>query len=613
MLTLRRIFGLMLLFLFFEAVVAVVTTFLWTNANVFLACLAMTGLAVGVWVVFALVTRVMMRPRAPQPAAQPRPALSVPKTSFVDDSFTQELAALVREANRRLIGVVSANARGEQPTVATLPLFFVIGGEGVGKTSVIVNSGLEPRLLAGEAAREGTVLPTKLCNLWLAGDSVFADISGRVVLQEGDRWERALQSLSEQQRIPKWRKLLFGRRSQSNFKGLVLLCDTDMFLRSNDSQRLSAFARTLNERLQTVGTVFRKHFPVYVIFSKCDGVQYFPEFFAHLSEPEGRRILGVTLPFVKSRDDSADIYADREGKRLTNYFNRLYMSLADKRMVLLAREDEAKKKSTAYEFPRELKKVRGDVVQFLLDAFRPSLLRQGPRLRGFYFSGHRWVARTAGDGTVTEFSVAPKRSDATMFFGSKPQDTASPVGGRAAVAGAISKWIFLTDIFQNVVLKDRAGNVASSVNTREQAYRNLVFGGVGALLLALSLLWANSWRNNRDLLNAVQSSVETTRQVAPTVANQESLTELESLRTSLAQLQEYDRHGAPLWYRWGLYSGSDATAALHRLYFERFRRIFMNPMLGAFTARFYSLHSTAPVQDDVYNQLKSYRMITSGE
>jgi type VI secretion system protein ImpL len=454
-----------------------------------------------------------------------------------------------------------------------------------------------------------------VCNLWLAGDSVFADISGRVVLQEAERWERALQVLSEQQRIPKWRKLLFGRRSQSNFKGLVLLCDTNMFLRANDSQRISAFARTLNERLQTVGTVFRKDFPVYVLFSKCDSVQYFPEFFAHLSEPEGRRLLGVTLPFVKTRNDSADTYADREGKRLTNYFNRLYMSLADKRMVLLAREDEAKKKSTAYEFPRELKKVRGDVVQFLLDAFRPSLLQQGPRLRGFYFSGQRWVARTGvGEGTVTDFSAAPKRSDATMFFGSKPQDAANPAAARVAVAeGAISKWIFLSDIFHNIVLKDRAGNVASRVNTREQAYRNLVFGAVGALLLILSLLWANSWRNNRDLLNAVQSSVEATQQAAPTATNEESLSELESLRTSLAQLQEYDRHGAPLWYRWGLYSGSDATASLHRLYFERFRRMFMDPMLGAFTARFYSLHSTAPVQDDVYNQLKSYRMITSGE
>ena len=37
MISLRRIFGLMLLFFFFEAVVAVVTTFAYPNVNVFLA------------------------------------------------------------------------------------------------------------------------------------------------------------------------------------------------------------------------------------------------------------------------------------------------------------------------------------------------------------------------------------------------------------------------------------------------------------------------------------------------------------------------------------------------------------------------------------------------
>jgi type VI secretion system protein ImpL len=608
----------MLLFLFFEAVVAVVTTFVWPDASVFLACAAMTGLAVAVWVVFVFLTRIMMRPRAPQPAPQPRAAVPiVPKASFGDDSFTQELTELVREANRRLVGVASTNARGEQPTIANLPLFLVIGGEGAGKTSALVNSGLDPRLLAGEATREGTVLPTKLCNLWFAEGSVFADISGRVVMQDSEHWERTLRVLSERQQIPKWKRILFGQRGQANLKGLVLLCDTNMFLRANDSQRVNAFARTVNERLQTVGAIFRKEFPVYVVFSKCDSVQYFPEFFAHLSEPEGRRLLGVTFPFVKTRNDTADIYTDREGKRLTTYFNRLYMSLADKRMVLLAREDEAKKKSTAYEFPRELKKVRGDVVQFLLDTFRPNPLQQGPRLRGFYFSGQRWVARTAmagADGSVADFSVVRRRSDATVFFGAKPQSGGNPAVARAGLAdAATAKWMFLTEVFHNVILKDRAGHVAPRVNTRDQVYRNLAFGGVGGLLLVLSLLWANSWRNNREMLNAVQSSIAATQLVAPTVANQETLSELESLRTSLAQLQEYDRHGAPLWYRWGLYAGNDATIALHRLYFDRFRRMFMDPMLGVFTARFLSLQSSAPVQDDVYNLLKSYRMITSGE
>ena len=615
--SLRRIFGLMLLFFFFEAVVAVVTTFVWPNASVFLACVAMTGLALGVWVVFVLISRILSRPQTPKSAAQPKPVVTpVQRPTSGGSVIEQELASLIREANQRLTTSVLLKGRREPPSTATLPLFIVIGAEGSGKTSTLVNSGLEPRLLAGDATRDGAVLPTKLCNFWFAEEALFADVSGRIVMQDADQWESALRVLGEQQYIPKWKRILLGRRGQPNLKGLVLVCDMKMFLGAEAPQRVSAFAKTLNDRLQIVGRVFRKDFPVYVIFSKCDGAQYFSEFFAHLSEPESRRTLGTTLSWNKSKKDPTDIQSDRESRRLSNYFNRIYMSLADKRMLLLARETESKKKSLAYEFPREFRKARSGVVQFLLDVFRPNPLQQGSRLRGFYFAGQRLVSHTpaVGEATMTDFSAAPRRADATMFFGTKPSlrpGEASAASG-AGIHAAVAKPLFLTEFFQNILLKDRAGNVAPHVNAREQMYRNLAFGGVGALLLLLCVLWADSWRNNRQLLNEVQASIDSVNHLPGEGATPETLSELETLRGPLARLNDYDRHGAPLSYRWGLYAGNDVAPAMNQLYFERFRNVFLNPMLGKFTALFLSLKSTTPVQDDVYSSLKTYRMITSG-
>ena len=616
MISLRRIFGLMLLFFFFEAVVAVVTTFAYPNVNVFLACVAMTGLAVGVWAVFMLVSRILMRPRTPAPPPVPRAAAPV-RASFGEDTFSQELGALVTEANRRLAGALPVNARGELPSVATLPLYLVVGGEGSGKTSVILNSGLEPRLLAGEASREGMVVPTRLCNFWFAEGAVFADLSGRVLMQEPENWERALRVFNHPFRIPRWKQILFGRRSRTNLKGLVLVSDASQFVRGNDPQRQAAFARTLSDRLQTAGTVLRREFPVYVVFAKSDGVNYFTEFFEHLSEPESRRLLGATLPMVRQKNDTADIYADREGKRLSDYFNRIYMSLAEKRLVFLARENEAAKKSTAYEFPRELKKLRGDIVQFLLDVFRPNPLHPGPRLRGFYLSGQRWIARNvvATEGTMAGFTVVPKRADATVFFGAKPGAQPAAVPSRpAAASGAIPKWMFLADLFHNVVLKDRAGNVSPRMNTREQEYRNLALAAAGAALLVLCMVWANSWRNNRNLLDNVQAGVQSVHLYrSEGDVNADTLADLDSLRSSLATLLEYDRDGAPWSYRWGLYAGHAVLADVDGLYFNRFRRILLEPLLKSMTVQFLGLESTNPVEGDVYGLLKSYRMITSGE
>jgi type VI secretion system protein ImpL len=615
MMSLSRIFGLMLLFFFFEAVVAVVATFAYPEVNVFLACSAMTALALAVWAVFALVTRVMTRPRVPQLAPTPKAVTPVPaRPVFGDDTFSQELGSLIAEANRRLAGSMPANARGEAPSVATLPLYIVVGAEGAGKTSAILDSGLEPQLLAGEASREGTTIPTRLCNFWFAQGAVFADISGRILTQESENWERALRVFSQPTSIPRWRRILFGRRSDTNLKGFLLVCDAAPFVKASDAQRTTAFARTLSDRLQRAASILRREFPVYVLFSKCDGVQYFSEFFSHLSEPETRRLLGATLPLLNLRHDTADIYADREGKRLTEYFNRLCMSLAEKRLIFLAREEETKKKSTAYEFPRELKKIRGDVVQFLLDVFRPNPLQPGPRLRGFYFSGQRWVARnlsTSGEGTMMGFTVIPKRADATVLFGSKPAATpARP----AMSSGAIAKWMFLTDVFNKIILKDRAGYVAPRVNTRDQEYRNFALAGAGALLLVACLLWANSWRHNRDLLNRVQSAVEGVHIYRSDAASyEESLADLDSIRSPLTTLLQYERNGAPLSYRWGLYSGNDLVDSVSGLYFDRFRSVFITPLLASLTSRFLQLDSSAPVADDIYTALKAYRMITSGQ
>jgi type VI secretion system protein ImpL len=300
MMSLRRIFGLMLLFLFFEAVVAVVTTFVWPDASIFLACLGMTGLAVAVCIIFLVVARLTTRPRAAQPPSLAKAVVSVPsKASLASNGFVQDFSSLLNEANRRLTAAVSVDSQGRVLTVVNTPLYLVIGAEDSGKTSAIMNSGLNPVLLAGEEAREGRIVPTRLCNMWLAENSVIADISGRMLMQEAEHWEQALRLLGGQQSRPKWKQLFFKPPASPALRGILLFCDANTFVRTNEPARLTSMARLLNERLETAATIFRNDFPVYVVFSKLDSVQDFADFFAHLNDGEERRVLGVTLPTLK--------------------------------------------------------------------------------------------------------------------------------------------------------------------------------------------------------------------------------------------------------------------------------------------------------------------------
>ena len=153
--------------------------------------------------------------------------------------------------------------------------------------------------------------------------------------------------------------------------------------------------------------------------------------------------------------------------------------------------------------------------------------------------------------------------------------------------------MFLTDVFNNIILKDRSRYVAPRVNTRDQEYPNFALAGVGALLLLACLLWANSWRHNRDLLNRMQSAVEGVHVYRTDASSYEgALADLDSMRSPLTTLLHYERNGPPLSYRWGLYSGNDLVDSVSGLYFARFRSVFISPLLASLTSRFLQLDRT---------------------
>src|SRR5438270_12609439 len=88
---------------------------------------------------------------------------------------------------------------------------------------------------------------------------------------------------------------------------------------------------------------------------------------------------------------SGGVYGEQQTALLSAEFERLFSRLADARPEFLGRETDAAKQPGAYEFPREFRKIRSGVVQFLVDLCQPSQLTVGPFLRGFYFTGVRPV------------------------------------------------------------------------------------------------------------------------------------------------------------------------------------------------------------------------------
>ena len=214
----------------------------------------------------------------------------------------------------------------------------------------------------------------------------------------------------------------------------ALLCfDAETFTRAGSADALTAAARTLQARLGEISQRFGISFPVYVLFTKMNRVAFFEDFVRNLSNQEAGQVLGATLPMAQP--GATGIYAEVETRRLSAAFDGLFYSLADRRIVFLPRENDPQKVPGAYEFPREFRKLRNGLVQFLVDVCRPSQLRASPFLRGFYFSGVRPVV--VHDTPVE----APRRIRAAVAFrGRRRRHGHLPDGlsraGRRRAAGA---------------------------------------------------------------------------------------------------------------------------------------------------------------------------------
>ena len=494
-----------------------------------------------------------------------------------------------------------------------LPQLFVIGPSGAAKSTTIVNSGLEPELLAGQIYQDNAIVPTRSVNLWFTRQAVLVEAAGGLIDQPL-RWIRL------------FRKLQPGKLSSAMRKGeqaprAALVCfDCEAFLRPGASESIPAAARTMNARLQELSQQLGINLPVYVLFTKMDRVSFFADYVRNLMREEGSQVLGATLPM---RPTQTGVFAEEETKRLAKAFDELFYALAGKRLELLARENEPQNLAGIFEFPREWRKLRTLLVQFLVDLGRPSQLQANPFVRGFYFSGVRAVmVDDAAQAAAT--GAAPARDEAAggatrmlsleQIRGASAQ-AAAP--SRSATQRKVPQWVFLTQLFNEVVTKDRAAMGASGFSTKVSFMRRLLIMAGALVCLVLAVAVTVSFVGNRslqaDAANAARQ-LQATQSAPGQLPSVDDLKRLDALRQVLETLGHYRKDGAPWSLRWGLYSGDAIYPDVRKVYFGRFQQMMFGDSRQAMLAHLQKLPAAPAPTDNygfTYNTLKAYLITTS--
>src|SRR5580704_7050974 len=517
---------------------------------------------------------------------------------------TDDIDLVVREAVRRL----KSSTLGRGANLGNLPLVFVLGDSGATKTTTVIHSALDPELLAGQVYQDTTVLPTRLLNIWYTRQAIFVDPAGELLTQP-PRWKRLVKLVQP------------GRVSTAMGKGLqapraAIVCyDTESFLKPGASETTLSAARKLAVRLQEISQLLGISFPVYVLFTKLDRVSFFPEFVRGLNKEQASEILGATLPV---RSLTSGVYAEEETRRLGKAFDELFYSLAERRLDLLARENDGSQLAAIYEFPRELRKLRTLLVQFLVDLTRPSQLSVNPFLRGFYFSGVRAVI--VDDVAVAAPQVqAPDLSGAgatrifsSAGFGVLPAVSSAP----GSSSRKMPQWVFLSQLFNDIIVKDRVALTASGFSSRVSILRRVVLTAAFLVAITCTIGFLVSFVGNHQLEGDLRAAISDLRNTGeggdqPNLAN---LQKLDRLRQQLATLKEFEADGAPFRLRWGLYVGDQLYPEARSAYFERFRQVLFASTQGKILDGLRAVPDTPGPNDSyekTYNELKAYLITTS--
>lgn len=469
--------------------------------------------------------------------------------------------------------------------VYQLPWYVFIGAPGAGKTTALVNSGLQFPLSEryGKTSLRG-VGGTRNCDWWFTDEAVLLDTAGRYTTHESD-------PVGDEQEWRGFLGLLKRYRRRQPINGTLLTISVPDLLSSTAAQRHD-HAQVLRQRLAELRERLGIQFPIYVLVTKMDLLQGFQEYFDHCDRQELEQVWGFTLPYESSREAGFSL-SHTYGREYEALHQRLERGLA----AVMAEQPNESVRAEAYLLPQQFARLGPVLEEFLEQVFSQSRFEAPLLLRGVYFTSGR-------QGGVRLDQV---RDSMREYLEVDVQaDQAQPVAGQG-------RSYFLTQLLKELIFQE--AGVAGRDERWERRVRLrhfLVYGLVAVGVLLLGLAWSRSFLLNRSYVEQVEGRVPQAQQQADQTQVLDTtpavgLLPLLDMLSLLPQSDQFPLDAPGLERRMGLYQGDKMKAAADTVY-QRALEKLLAPLLAR---RIETVLRSEQAQDLEYGYeaLRAYLML----
>lgn len=475
-----------------------------------------------------------------------------------------EIAGKLSEALDQLR---TAKLGSRQAYAYQLPWYAIIGPSGAGKTTALLNCGLDfPTAVAGEYRALRGQPNTPNCDWWFTSEAVLIDTAGRYVSQDEDK----------EQDAAGWKNflgLLQKYRPLQPLNGIIVAIPAPDF---TNASKMAEHTRNVKERLAETTNLLGQNLPVYLMVTKADLLPGFREFFARATDEESDQVFGSTAPG-----------ADADTEAVLAGFDGLVSGMSSRVVDRMQNESDLQRRASIAGFPAQLASLRKPITALLEELSKKTRFDKPARIRGVYFSS----------GTQTGNPV----DRILMNVGAAASTSEHAVGsGRS---------YFLRRFFADLLVPEH-GIASRNPLAEKRAQRNYMIGvaAIAATFVIALGIWTWGYFRNVELIDrthTIRASYATAagESRGGSASVQQDLAALKVLGDGVTEMEEASD------FALGLGQGGRISSELRGIYGRDLENRLL-PILASLAEE----RMAAPGEDpsSVYDALKSY-LILGGE
>lgn len=167
-------------------------------------------------------------------------------------------------------------------------------------------------------------------------------------------------------------------RKRKPINGAIVCVSVADLVKATDEE-VEGHVKNIRDRIDELTKRLEQVFPVYLVFTKCDLLNGFVDFFEDFGKSDRGQVWGFTLPYDGQKVESYQALFEAESRKL-------YTSLCAQRVTALATERPSDKKRRIYGFPLQFAMAHKRLADFTGELFRPNPFQESSVLRGVYFT-----------------------------------------------------------------------------------------------------------------------------------------------------------------------------------------------------------------------------------